>query len=60
MGVFQHQNHNSITHHLVYHSINSHHYVTSPPLAPEVCIFGYIPLSRRWDTVRYSDTARYS
>jgi len=34
---------------------------TSPPL--ESCIFGHIPVSRRWDTVRYSgiqlDTARY-
>jgi len=32
----------------------------SPPME---CIFGYIPFSRRWDTVRYSgiqlDTARY-
>jgi len=32
----------------------------SPPLE---CIFGYIPFSRRWDTVRYSgiqlNTARY-
>jgi len=32
----------------------------SPPLK---CIFGHIPLSMRWDTVRYSgiqlDTARY-
>jgi len=36
----------------------------SPPLE---CIFGYIPFSRRWDTVRYSryswiqlDTYKYS
>jgi len=30
-----------------------------PPLE---CIFGYIPFSRRWDTVRYiqRDTAGYS
>jgi len=41
----------------------------SPPLLVlelEQCIFGHIPFSRRWDTMRYSgiqqiqlDTARY-
>ena len=34
----------------------------SPPL-PLECIFGSVPFSKRWDTVRYSgmqlDTARY-